>query len=318
MDRFDFDGESIASRNNSREHPGYGRTMRFSHYFIMNIPTQHDGCLISQVLSSTILFAGSVLCLRLVWQGLLSRAPRWTLTPTAVPRLQARNWQTWDLRILLVAILLPTLLNLCSTAEQQPPVSWQSLTPVLIYYAVVVAGVCVAAHRTRMGVTAALGITRASLRPAIRAGILLGLTALPPVLLAAGLWEWLLCALGMPVNRQAVFDTLASSQLGPVAQGLLILLALVAAPVAEESLFRGVLLPFTLRHQRPLVALLLVNILFATLHLHLPSFLPLLTIGCCLSLGMLTTGSILTPIIMHTIFNGEMLLLFYAWPQLAS
>ena len=33
-----------------------------------------------------------------------------------------------------------------------------------------------------------------------------------------------------------------------------------------------------------------------------------------LSLGMLATGSVLTPIVMHAIFNAEMLLLFYAWP----
>jgi hypothetical protein len=54
------------------------------------------------------------------------------------------------------------------------------------------------------------------------------------------------------------------------------------------------------------------------LHLHAPSFLPLLLVGCALSLGLLLTGSLLTPIVMHAIFNGEMLLLLYTWPSLGG
>ena len=43
-----------------------------------------------------------------------------------------------------------------------------------------------------------------------------------------------------------------------------------------------------------------------------------ISVNLCLSLGMTATGSLLTPITMHAIFNAEMLLLFHAWPELAG
>ena len=269
----------------------------------------------AQTLSLAILAAGVALFLQFLRQGWRSAQSQHMLA-AAIGRLQARPWQPLDAAVLVLAILLPALWNGLSSHADDP--ADISIAAALLYYAILLGLVVAAARRTGLGLGRALGLTAASLWPALRTGLVLGLAALPPVLLVAWSSEWLLEHLGLPFSRQAVFDTLSDPSLSTFTQITLIFLAVVVAPLAEEAIFRGVIFPAALRQGRLVASLLLVNILFALLHLHAPSFLPLLTIGICLSLGMLATGSLVTPIVMHAIFNGEMLLLFYAWPALAS
>ena len=281
-----------------------------------------EGLLVAgQSLTLALLLAGAILFLRLLWQWRCGTCP--LFTRASVARLRARSWQLADIVVLLLAIMLPmapTLLAIFDPSGDatMPPPTTVQLAPYFLFYALILAGVLLAARRTGMGVGAALGITRATLGPSMRTGFVLGLAMLPPVILTAWLTEWALRGLGIPPGRQAVFDLLADPRVGAVTQALLVLVAVVAAPFAEEAVFRGVVFPAVLRNRRLFGSLLLVNALFALLHLHPPSFLPLLTVGIYLSLGMLATGSLLTPIVMHAIFNGEMLLIFYAWPTLAS
>ena len=278
----------------------------------MPVPHQLFWLTAGQSLSVAVLAAGSILLVRLLRQWWRHGAPAGLSRPETLQRLQARAWHPLDAGVLLIAILLPALMNLYPQAPE--PSARVQLAPVFLYYAVLLAGVAAAARHTRQTAGALLGISRQAWAPAARAGLVFGLATLPAVLLIACLTELVLQGLGLPSARQAVFDTLSDPGVGLVAQGLLALLAVAVAPLAEESIFRGLLLPVALRSGRPWRAVLLVNLLFALLHLHLPSFLPLLCAGTCFSLGMRSTGSLLTPLIMHAIFNGEMLLLFYAWP----
>ena len=49
---------------------------------------------------------------------------------------------------------------------------------------------------------------------------------------------------------------------------------------------------------------LVVNaLLFAAVHVHLPSFGPLFVLGSCLTLAYEWSGSILVPMTMHALFN---------------
>jgi membrane protease YdiL (CAAX protease family) len=261
-----------------------------------------------------LLVAGALLFLRLLWQGRRG-TPGWT-SPAAVARLQVRAWQPADACLLLCALLLPMAPALPGiffppAPADVPAPAVPSFAPYFAYYALVVAGVALAARRTGTGIGAALGITRQNAWPSLLAGVELGLATLPPVILTAWLSDGVLRAIGVPVVQQPVFDLLADPNLGGLTQILLAAVAVLAAPLAEEAVFRGVILPAVLRNCRWGYALLLVNVLFALLHLHPTSFLPLLTVGICLSLGMLDTGSLLTPVVMHAIFNGEMMLLFY-------
>ncbi len=281
----------------------------------MPFTIQVESIAVCQLLSLSVLLAGCALLL-----GLLRQEHRGTWTQhaiaTAATRLRTRPWRPLDAGALLLAILLPTLLN--GLHPSGAPPANESLAPVMIYYGLLLGGVLAAARHSGIGIGNMLGITRKTIGPATRTGLVLGLATLPLVLLIAWLTEWVLQALGISTPRQAVFNTLADPNLSVVRLVLLVFVAVAVAPLAEEAIFRGVFLPVALRYGGSLRALLVVNLLFALLHLHLPSFLPLLAIGLCLSIGMLATGSLLTSVIMHAIFNGEMLLLFYAWPALAA
>lgn len=274
-----------------------------------------------QSLTLLLLLAGTILFLRLVWQWRRGTQP--VFTHASVARLRARTWQSADTVVLLLAIMLPmapALLAILAPSGDAIPTTptTTQLVPYFLFYALLLAGVLLAARRAGRGVGAALGISRATLGSSLQTGLVLGLAMLPPVILTAWLSEWALRGLGMPPGRQAVFDLLDDPRMGAVTQALLVFIAVVVAPFAEEAVFRGMVFPAVLRNRRLFGTLLLVNVLFALLHLHPPSFLPLLAVGICLSCGMLATGSLLTPIVMHAIFNGEMLLIFYAWPMLAS
>jgi membrane protease YdiL (CAAX protease family) len=274
-----------------------------------------------QLLALALPVAGALFCWRLSRQWRRATFP--LALRASVARLRARPWRPAEAVLLLLALLLPMAPALLSIgrplnrATATTPDAPQFVAS-LVFYALVLAGVLVAARRTGFGIGAALGITRETRWPAVRTGVVLGCAMLPPVILASWLAEGALRWLGVPLSRQAVFDTLGDPNLRATTQALLIFVAVVAAPIAEEAVFRGVVFPTVLGNRRLFGALLLVNVLFALLHLHPPSFLPLLTVGLCLSLGMLATGSLLTPMIMHAIFNGEMLLIFYMWPTLAS
>jgi membrane protease YdiL (CAAX protease family) len=84
----------------------------------------------------------------------------------------------------------------------------------------------------------------------------------------------------------------------------MLILAAVLAPVFEECLFRGILLPLLARRLGTGAAVLLSSVAFASIHFHLPSLVPLCVVAVGFSLGYLYAGSLWVPIVMHALFNG--------------
>lgn len=82
------------------------------------------------------------------------------------------------------------------------------------------------------------------------------------------------------------------------------LLALVVAPVVEELIFRGILLPALTRMAGVKVAIMVVSVLFAAVHGHWPSFVPLFMLSVALCLAYIYRGSLITSIAMHSAFNS--------------
>lgn len=81
------------------------------------------------------------------------------------------------------------------------------------------------------------------------------------------------------------------------------------APLFEELLFRGFLLPVLARGQRMAVALVISSLLFGAIHLQ-PMGLPTLSmLGFVMGLAMRHTGSLRTPILVHACWNGSLFLL---------
>ena len=79
--------------------------------------------------------------------------------------------------------------------------------------------------------------------------------------------------------------------------------AVVGAPVIEEAVFRGVLLPVLLRKYAVMPALLASALLFALVHGHALATFPLFVLGLGLGGAYLYTGNLLVPIYMHAFFN---------------
>jgi membrane protease YdiL (CAAX protease family) len=85
---------------------------------------------------------------------------------------------------------------------------------------------------------------------------------------------------------------------------IIIVLAVAVAPIAEEFVFRFFLYGVLRRYVGRIVALVLSSLLFAAVHAHLPSFVPLFVLGSCFTLAYEWSGSLLVSMTMHAIFNA--------------
>jgi membrane protease YdiL (CAAX protease family) len=100
-----------------------------------------------------------------------------------------------------------------------------------------------------------------------------------------------------------LLDLVLRSQ-NPAALACFALTAVVLAPLFEETLFRGVLLPVAGRRLGPLAGVLLSALIFAVAHLSLGELPPLFMLG--LGLGWLrwSSGRLGPCVLMHALWNG--------------
>lgn len=133
-------------------------------------------------------------------------------------------------------------------------------------------------------------------------GFLGALYILPVLTLTKVVWEFFLNTFGLPTDLQDVvttFQDVAASG-GTLAW---IIMLVVVAPISEEFVFRGGLFRFLLSRMSLRWATLISSVLFGLLHQNLFSFLPLTLLGVGLSLVYAKTGRLITPIILHMMFN---------------
>ncbi len=143
------------------------------------------------------------------------------------------------------------------------------------------------------------------------AAVLFYLAALPLLWFYSMLYQIFLHQLGHAFYLQDVAQLLITPASWPV-RSYLLFTVIVFAPVFEELIFRGVLLPFFVNRAGLLPGIALLSLLFAGLHLHIPSLVPLFLLSAAFSLAYARTRSLLVPIGMHILFNSVtvMLLLF--------
>jgi len=101
----------------------------------------------------------------------------------------------------------------------------------------------------------------------------------------------------------------------PLDKWLLALMAVVAAPVFEEVVFRGFFYPVLKRFAGGLASAVFGAALFSAVHLYLPAVFAFFILGLCLTLAYERTGSLAVPIGMHMIFNATTLLIAIYAPQ---
>ncbi len=129
------------------------------------------------------------------------------------------------------------------------------------------------------------------------------IAVLIPVALASGASNSLLNFMGLDTSPQDAVQLIGNTK-SPLALGLMIFAAVVAAPLAEEIIFRGFLYPVIKRYSDRFFAALLSGLFFALAHSHLGSLLPLLVLGIALAAAFEISGSLLVPIGIHALFNG--------------
>ncbi len=92
-----------------------------------------------------------------------------------------------------------------------------------------------------------------------------------------------------------------------VALLLFFLTAAVAAPVFEEVLFRGFLLPSLTRYMPVWGAILLSSFIFASAHLSLSEVIPLTLLGAILAWVYTRSRNLLAPMLIHSLWNSATL-----------
>ena len=85
---------------------------------------------------------------------------------------------------------------------------------------------------------------------------------------------------------------------------LLFITTSLLAPVFEEIIFRGVLLPTLSREFGIILGIIISAFIFAIAHLSLGEMPPLFILGIGLGITRIASGSLLSSVIMHSLWNG--------------
>lgn len=141
------------------------------------------------------------------------------------------------------------------------------------------------------------------------------LMLLPVIWAASLIWTGILSIF----EAAGVIDELAPQQLitlfqgggDPLAIALLVICAVVMAPIVEEVIFRGCIYRFLKSQSSLLTAQIISGCVFASMHANLLSFVPLVVVGVVLARVYEKTGHLMVAIWFHAFFNAFSLLMLF-------
>ena len=139
---------------------------------------------------------------------------------------------------------------------------------------------------------------------AIALGLIAAVVVLPVAWGLQQLSAWAMTSANFHPEPQQVVQEMQKSGVSPFQQAYIALIAMIAAPLVEEMLFRGILYPTIKQAGFPKLALWGNSILFALTHQNIPAFLPLVFFAMILTLLYEETGNLLAPIVAHSCFNA--------------
>ena len=144
------------------------------------------------------------------------------------------------------------------------------------------------------------GFSKIGFGRAVATGGMLLLAAYPLVLLAEVVTQKF--SRGV-LDKQGIVELFNTS--GTLEERILIiLLAVMVAPLAEEFFFRFFLYGVVKRYFGRGAGVVANALLFAAVHAHLPSLAPLFVLGICFTIAYEWSGSILVSMTMHALFNA--------------
>jgi membrane protease YdiL (CAAX protease family) len=231
--------------------------------------------------------------------------------PAYADRLLARHWHWRDaLWLTLVMTVFLAALMLAGTLfkTQIANLTTNGQRTVIVIQNLVTQGLALALviylqRRSGHSLAESLGGPAAPISKRVKQALFFYVAAMPLIAAAALLSNILLSTLDLPLQPQPVLGGFIDTTAPLWFKLWLIATAIIAAPVVEETVFRGVFLPALARHRGIPAAVVTVSLLFALIHGHLPSALPLFVVGATLATAYLYTGSLLVPILIHATFN---------------
>ncbi|KAL1208637.1 hypothetical protein V5N11_008110 [Cardamine amara subsp. amara] len=105
-----------------------------------------------------------------------------------------------------------------------------------------------------------------------------------------------------PVSLSSVEQSIMARD--PVAMALYAVVVSICAPVWEEIVFRGFLLPSLTRYMPVWCAILLSSVAFALAHFNVQRMLPLVFLGVVLGLIFARSRNLLPSMLLHSLWNG--------------
>jgi len=146
---------------------------------------------------------------------------------------------------------------------------------------------------------------KTNLKSAVSKGLLFGVAAIPPTMLITMLTNNLLNRAGFETESQSVIKWLSSPDTSVAARIAIFMSAVIVAPMAEEVIFRGILFPSVYKRKSWFFSSMLISCIFSLIHFHPPSFISIFVLSLFFCAGYSVTGSLVTPIVMHMVFNGS-------------
>jgi len=116
------------------------------------------------------------------------------------------------------------------------------------------------------------------------------------------------------LSQQATVQAFQRST-DPLAKFMLIIAAVIVAPIVEETVFRGFIYGVIKRFTDSWFAAFCSALLFAVVHFHIGSLIPLTVLALVLCAAYERTGSLVVPMMMHGLFNGTSIALMIFVPN---
>ena len=229
----------------------------------------------------------------------------------ALSRLYWRPWGLAESRTLLLVLAGALLVSLfvrpwiaqAAVASGLTLGAFLVVLQSILFHWVGLIAVVVLLRRRRLPWRSAFGLQPATLLRDAGRGVLILLGTMPVLVLGAVLYNLVLQLFGFQATLQDVAYILSDAT-SPWLRVYFLLLAVVLAPLFEEILFRGILLPALAKRFGSTAATLAVSLLFAGIHAHVPSLVPLFILSVSLCLAYIGTGSLAASVAMHALFNG--------------
>ena len=223
----------------------------------------------------------------------------------AIKHIKERRFAVPVIAMALVTTLIFTVPNqIFGSSVTHIPKPDGILFGSLIYAMAVALVVLFATMHSHSTLTQLFSAEDSTLKSFMLKGVIYGIAAIPPVIIITVIMSMVIGDLGLVSESQPVIDWLTNPETTVVTRIVIIVCAVIIAPVIEEVIFRGILFPAVLKNNSFIPATLLVGCIFSLVHFHAPSFLSILVLNIFFCAGYASTGSLVTPIVMHMIFNA--------------